>query len=319
MKTFQFRAMNSDILLAAEGKADQVEEGFERARQFVDESEARFSRFSDTSELSDLNRSAGRWFQASPDFFTVVALAQRFFHITRGLFDPSILPNLRRVGYDKSMDLLRNEGSTPLFESLLAGERHSFSEIDLDETSQKIRLPAGMSIDLGGIAKGWIAEQAAIVLSGYASPCLVNAGGDMFLIGLPEGETHWPVELEDPFQPENTLTVLRVDPGAVATSAVTKRVWTQGDKSRHHLIDPRTGEPAVTEWVSVTVLADHSFEAEVFAKALLIAGPLEADNFIRSSGIHLSYVAVDHERKLWNGLDPSQDRSPILMECANVH
>ncbi len=226
MKTLQFRAMNSDILLAAEGKADQVEEGFERAQQFVHESEARFSRFSDTSELSDLNRSAGRWFQASTDLFAVIVLARRFFHITRGLFDPSILQDLRRVGYDKSMDLLRKEGSTPLFESLLEGEHHSFSEIDLDEAGQKVRLPEGMAIDLGGIAKGWIAEQAAVVLSGYASPCVVNAGGDMFLVGLPEGETHWQVELEDPFQPENTLTMLRVNPGAVATSTVTKRIWT---------------------------------------------------------------------------------------------
>ena len=58
------------------------------------------------SELSALNRSAGkRWFKASPDLFTVLRLARRFFHLTRGLFDPSILPDLKRVGYDRSMDL----------------------------------------------------------------------------------------------------------------------------------------------------------------------------------------------------------------------
>lgn len=141
----------------------------------------------------------------------------------------------------------------------------------------------------------------------------------MFLIGLPEGETHWPVELEDPFQPENTLTLLQVDPGAVATSTVTKRIWTQGDKSRHHLIDPRTGEPAVTEWVSVTVMAQHAYEAEVFAKALLIAGPLEAENIVRNGGIHFSFVAVDHNRKLWNGPEHLEDQSPKMMENAYVH
>ena len=158
---------------------------------------------------------------------------------TGGLFDPAILPALRRAGYDRSMDLLREKGAAPLFESLLEGGHPSFSEMELDDANHTIRLPAGMALDLGGIAKGWIAEQAAILLSRFASTCAVNAGGDMFLVGLPEGQSQWPVELEDPLQPENTLTLLRVNPGAVATSTVTKRTWKQGEISRHHLIDRR--------------------------------------------------------------------------------
>src|SRR5512147_1469500 len=100
MKTLQFRAMNTDILLAAEGEAGQLEEGLAQAEKFIRASETRFSRFSEASELSALNRSAGEWFQASADLFEVIALARRFYHVTRGLFDPSILPDLRRAGYD---------------------------------------------------------------------------------------------------------------------------------------------------------------------------------------------------------------------------
>ena len=144
-----------------------------------------------------------------------------------------------------------------------------------------ILLPPGMALDLGGIAKGWIAEQAALILSDFSSACAVNAGGDMFLIGFPDGEDHWSVALEDPLQPEIHLTTLKVDPGAVATSSVTKRTWKQGEKQRHHLIDPRTGEPAVTDWLSMTVIAAHAYEAEVFAKALLIGGPKECEDIAR--------------------------------------
>jgi FAD:protein FMN transferase len=121
----------------------------------------------------------------------------------------------------------------------------------------------------------------------------------MFLVGLPDGVEQWPVALEDPLQPENTLTMLNVDPGAVATSAVTKRVWQQAGQNRHHIIDPRTGEPAVSDWISVTVIAPHAYEAEVFAKALLIAGPQEAQEILRHSGIRFTYLAVDQEKKLW--------------------
>jgi len=299
METFRFRSMNTDILLAAQGTPARVAEGFQEAHQFIQASEGRFSRFSEQSELSDLNRSAGTPFQASPDLFLVIALAQRFFHQTRGLFDPSILPDLRRVGYDRSMDLLRQQGAAPLFESLLAGEHPSFSEMELDERRGMILLPTGMALDLGGIAKGWIAEQAALILSEFSSACAVNAGGDMFLVGLPDGEKQWQVALEDPLQPEINLTMLKVDPGAVATSAVTKRVWKQGEKQRHHLIDPRTGEPAVTDWLSVTVMAAHAYEAEVFAKALLIGGLQESEEIARKCGTQFSYLAVDQDRKIW--------------------
>jgi thiamine biosynthesis lipoprotein ApbE len=121
----------------------------------------------------------------------------------------------------------------------------------------------------------------------------------MFLVGLPEGETQWPVAIEDPLQPEKDITTIYVDPGAVATSAVTKRIWKQGEKQRHHLIDPRTGEPAQTDWLSVTVIAPHAYEAEVFAKALLIGGPQESEEIGHNEGTRFSYLAVDHDRKIW--------------------
>jgi thiamine biosynthesis lipoprotein len=307
METLHLRAMNTDILLAAEGQADRLQAGFEQASGFIQSGERRFTRFSEDSELSALNRSSGKRFKASPELFSVVALTRRFFHLTRGLFDPSILPDLKRVGYDRSMDVLRKLGPSPLLESLLASEHPSFSEMDLDESDQTILLPSGMTLDLGGIAKGWIAEQAANLLSGYATACAVDAGGDMFLVGLPDGLEQWQVALEDPLQPENTLTTLNVNPGAIATSTVTKRVWQQAGKNQHHIIDPRTGEPAVSDWISVTVIAPHAYEAEVFAKALLIAGPQEAQELVRHSGIRFTYLAVDQAKKIWGNYEIIED------------
>ena len=98
----------------------------------------------------------------------------------------SILPDLKRAGYDRSLEVVLRDGATPLFDSLMdIGTRHSFSEVDLDEANLCIRLPEGMTVDLGGIAKGWIAEHAARLLSEHAVTAAVNAGGDMFLVGLP--------------------------------------------------------------------------------------------------------------------------------------
>jgi thiamine biosynthesis lipoprotein len=78
----------------------------------------------------------------------------------------------------------------------------------------------------------------------------------------------------------------------VATSAVTKRKWQYNGRNQHHLIDPRTGLPAETEWVSVTVWAEHAAEAEVYAKALLIGG-IEAANQFFSHSSKKAFLAVD--------------------------
>jgi thiamine biosynthesis lipoprotein len=165
----------------------------------------------------------------------------------------------------------------------------------LDWAGIRVLLPAGLRIDLGGIAKGWIAEQAALRLSRFAPVCSVEAGGDLFAIGAPSDEPGWMVGLEDPFHPEQDLAVLSVGPSAVATSSVIKRRWTSGQAERHHLIDPRSGEPAETPWASLTVIAAHAAEAEVLAKAALIGGN-ESLYELRGRYPKAVFIAVD-----WNG------------------
>lgn len=287
----EFRAMNSNIVLAA-GGSDQnmIKRGFLVAREYIRISEQRFTRFTDTSELADLNRSAGEWFQASPEMFTVLQAAKNMAIKTNGLFNPAILPALKQAGYDRSMDEIRNNPARTSRIEVLA--LVDFRTILLDTATRSVCLPEGMQIDLGGIAKGWIAEQTARQLAQYSQACAVSAGGDMFMINLPQDEPDWLIGLEDPMRPEHDLALLHVSPGALATSSITKRKWQHNGRAQHHLIDPRTGEPAITEWLSVTVWAEQAVEAEVYAKALLIGGQVVA-NELFSNLQSKAYLAVD--------------------------
>ncbi len=298
MEYFEFRAMNTDILLAAEGLPDRLAAGFLRARAFIDASEARLTRFSDQSELAALNRGAGNWFRASQELFEILEEAKDLSRQTEGLFDPSILDALERAGYDRSMDEIRLHETIVPRSSRTPAPRLNLSDIELAREFHAVRLPQGMRIDLGGIAKGWIAEHAANILGEHSAAVTVDAGGDLFMVGTPEDSPTWDIGLEDPFDSDRVLTLLHVEAGAVATSSVLKRRWKVDDHVRHHLIDPRSGEPAVTDWVTVTVMAPHATVAEVFAKALLIAGPREADHIARRR-LDIAYVAVDHLGQLW--------------------
>jgi thiamine biosynthesis lipoprotein len=298
MEYCEFRAMNSDVVLAAEGTHESIARGFDQAQALIRALEARLTRFSDTSELAQLNRSAGSRFGASHELYTLVRQAYDFVNETDGLFDPTILDALENAGYDRSMDdMLRGAHSvTRLTEP--SSMKWDASKISFDPHVRTIRLPRGMRLDLGGIAKGWIAERAAHKLAEHADACAVSAGGDMFMIGLPAQETAWRIELEDPRDPDQTLAVLRVQPGAVATSSVTKRRWLQAERMQHHLIDPRTGQPAETDWLSVTVIAPRATVAEVFAKALLIAGSRQAER-LAARRSDLAFIAMDRTGQLW--------------------
>jgi thiamine biosynthesis lipoprotein len=297
MEYFEFRAMNSDIVMAAEGLPKRVAPGFEATQAFIEARERQLSRFFAQSELSQLNGAAGSWFMASPELFDLVRMARDFYLQTGGLFDPSILPDLIRVGYDRSMDEIRAEGVSA-YVIPWRRQKIAFDQLQLDEPDRQIWMPPGMKIDLGGIAKGWIAEQAAWRLAGYAAACAISAGGDIVLIGTPEGQSAWEIALEDPRDPERSLATLYAPPGAVATSSIAKRSWRQSGRLRHHLIDPRTGEPAETDWLSVTVFAPQAVTAEVYAKVLLIAGSsLAMDIVARIS--EARFIAVDRQGCLW--------------------
>jgi thiamine biosynthesis lipoprotein len=273
MEYDEFPAMNTTVQVAAEGMREDLELGFTRVRSFIAECEARFSRFLPDSELSQLNRSTGIWFDASTGLFDMIKEGLQLHQLTDGLFDPSILSALEQAGYDRSMDDLRESVAQPAAKDVQKNPSHLW-QIQMDPARYRIRLPKDLQIDLGGIAKGWIAEQAVHLLAEYSPACAVSAGGDMVFYGVPSGASDWQISLEDPLDEHRLLNILQVRSGALATSTVTRRRWLQDGQERHHIIDPRTGAPAEVEWLSVTVGAPKATTAEAFAKAILIGGRL---------------------------------------------
>jgi len=296
MEFDEFSAMNTVVQVAAEGNPIDLQLGFAQVRQFIAECEGQFSRFLPSSELTQLNQSAGRWFQASPEMFEIIQEALDLYILTDGLFDPSIMNSLIQAGYDQSMDKLRRMASVPIIPGF-AYKRIPLEEILLDAERHAIHLPVGMQIDLGGIAKGWVAAKAANLLSRYTHATTVSVGGDMVFVGVPASQTTWRVSLEDPRDEQCMLAVLHVGAGSLATSTITRRRWMQGNQPRHHIIDPRTGAPAEINWLSISVYTEKATYAEAFAKALLIAGPTGAAG-LATRLPNLNFIAVRQDGSL---------------------
>jgi thiamine biosynthesis lipoprotein len=267
LQRLDLRVMNSDIELVC-GAPDATGR-LGRAARWLHAYEQRFSRFVALSELSRLNASAGRPFVASPALFGLVRLALALAERSGGLFDPTVLSDLTRAGYDRSFELVPQSRAVLQTSS---GRRFSWRDVELDAASRRITMPEGCGIDLGGIGKGYAVDRLAAMLGRTA---LVNGGGDVYASGRPPDEGAWQVGVTDPFRRERDLLVLRVVDRGVATSSSLRRRWRIGDAVMHHLIDPRTGRPSASDAVQVTVVALTATEADYLAKVTLLLGAAE--------------------------------------------
>jgi len=212
----------------------------------------RLTRFSPDSELSRFNASAGRWVDVSPELEALLRESLRACETSGGLVNVAVLASMQAIGYTRPLA----EGR-PTTTVAVARPLPPLPQV-LEVRPGAGRLKPGAGIDLGGIAKGWMADR---LLEELGSNALANLGGDLSAGGPGPAGAGWPVGL-------GGVTVLLRNQGA-ATSSVRRRRWGE----LHHLIDPRTGQPANTGLAEVSVVASTGLEAEVVAKTALLVGP----------------------------------------------
>jgi len=275
--TYQFRAMGTDIHLWLDSPPEVAGEPFAHARQLFEDVEQCLSRFRHDSELSKLNKQAGQMVRASRMLWDVLILALDYAEDTNGLFDPTLLNAVESAGYTITFDHIGSGGEGTASDATPLPGR--WQEIEVDEMHRGVKLPHGVGLDFGGIAKSYTAGWAAQIL-GLWGPCMVNAGGDIAAGDAPHGRKGWPVEVGlprvDGKEVDEDLVKLLISNETLATSGIDHRRWRVNGRWMHHIIDPRTGKPAQTDALTVTTLGKTGPEAEIWSKLLLIEGVDEA-------------------------------------------
>ena len=286
--SISFRAMGTTVNVWAEG-TDAVVTELEALPAWFNDIENRLSRFRPHSDLSRLNAQAGQWV-AVDDLLLNAVLASRYAAVqTEGIYNPLVLPALMRAGYDRSFEMLEsNRHSVDLNETPHTTDWH---QIEIDIGAKMIRLPQHAAIDLGGVGKGWLADRLAQHFFQHGS-CVVDIGGDMSVRGAPASSFAWEVDIEDPFTFE-TLGTVRLRDAAIATSGVNSRRWIQNGQRRHHIIDPRTNQPATTDVLTATVIHSNGTLAEAYAKALVILGAVAGLRWLQQQ--HGTGLVVCHD------------------------
>ena len=267
-----FRSMATDVTLRVVGARTGATAALEAAEQVVTRVATSCTRFDPTSALMRANAAPQHWHEVPAELFDALREAAWAHDDTDGLFDPRVLDILTSWGYDRSLPFRSGDVSVPAGPAgrpTAPGRRRWRPRFDEDRRAVRLgRVP----VDLGGIGKGLAVRWAAQQLAGAGTATLVEAGGDLQAAGRgPDGDG-WRVAVEDPRGGSGPVAVLTLVDAGCATSSVRLRRWTVGDRPVHHLVDPRTGEPADSGLLWVTGVGPDVARAVVWSKALFLAG-----------------------------------------------
>ncbi|MDR1131046.1 MAG: FAD:protein FMN transferase [Oscillospiraceae bacterium] len=272
----EFFAMDTLIRLTAYGEnaAEAVGAAVERVREL-----ARMASPSDPeSDVCRINRSAGKaYVRVHPEILKMIKAAIAYGGITGGVFDITVGPLVALWGIGTE-----NAGR-PSGEAIDAARSYIGSDrILLDEAGCGVMLPAeGMSIDLGGIAKGFAADAALEIFRdfGVRSALIDMGASSIYTLGEKPDGTGWSVAVKHPRKSAGGpyLCTLQLSDQALSTSGDYERYFIQDGNRYHHILDPATGCPADSGVMSVTVIVDEDVPdcnmlADILTKAVFIAG-----------------------------------------------
>ncbi len=267
------------------------------ARELVDSYLAKVddaaNRFREDSEISRLVGRPGP-VTLSPTLTHLMTEALAAAELTDGDVDPTVGGAVRRLGYDRDLALVTDDGG-PVRAVVRAVPGYRSLALE----GSRLRMPAGVELDLGATAKAVAADRcAALVQGALGTGVLVSLGGDIATAG-PAPAKGWQIHVQD--RDEDPWTQITLPAGAaVATSSTVSRQWRRGGETVHHIVDPRTGRPAARVWRSVTVAADTCARANAVTTAALVRGERAVD-WVRGLGLPARFLRADGALVLTDG------------------
>ena len=264
--------MGTTAEVLIDGDASMVRAAFARLRSL----ESILTRFRPDSDLNQLHTRRGEWVRVSPELFNAFVWSERMYRETHGLFDPTIRTSLESSGYSSTFSNVVDDDRA-LDPPIPAP---GFDSVDIDRSTQSVRIAPGVSVDLGGVGKGLCADIVARELvSGGARSAYVSLGGDIHAAGEPPETGFWQVPLVHPISTA-IIAEHQLVSGGLVMSTVSMRAWKRGGATVHHIIDPRSGCSTNTDVVGVAVAARSAARAEALAKAAIVLGAADGAAFL---------------------------------------
>lgn len=229
------------------------------------------------SDVSRLNHeSGGAWVTISPETLEVIQRSLYWGERSSGALDITIGPVVELWNFDEETQKIPDTSQLSMATALV-----DYKTIEMKEGKVRLANP-GMALHLGAIGKGYAVDRAVDILKKAGiQNALVNAGGDLMVIGSRGHQHPWRVGLQHPRKPEAMLASMTLSGKAIATSGDYQRYFIRDDIRYHHILNPDSGMPA-RDITSATVIADNVMDADALATAIFVLGAEKGMKLIES-------------------------------------
>ncbi|MBU3189818.1 FAD:protein FMN transferase [Clostridium bowmanii] len=282
-----------------------AEKATQKALERIGDIENKMSVNMETSEITKLNDKAGKSGQKlSRDTYFVIDEAVKYSKLTEGAFDLSIEPivKLWGIGTDKERVPSKNEIEEKL-------KLVNYKDIILDSKNSTVKLKrTGQAIDLGGIAKGYTADEVKkVLINNKISSALINLGGNVYAVGSKSDGTSWSIGVQNPLDTRGKyLGNLRVTDKSVVTSGNYERYFIVDGKRYHHIFDPKDGYPSENGIISTTIVSDKSIDGDVLSTSTYVLGLTKGLKLVESiKGVEAIFITSDKKVYVTSGLKDS--------------
>ncbi|MFL0249709.1 FAD:protein FMN transferase [Clostridium neuense] len=263
--------------------------------------EASMNFYKASSEIGILNNCGfQKKVKLSRDVFKIIKKAKYFSEISQGAFDISLAPVIELWGVFTKHERVPLEKEIKETLSLV-----NYNNLILDESENTVKFyKENMQIDLGGIAKGYAADIAIkIYKQNNIRAAFINLGGNVMVFGEKPDNSNWSIGVQEPFKSRGDIIgVVNVSNKSVVTSGNYVRYFEDKGVKYHHIIDPRTGYPADSNLMSVTVISQNSMEGDALSTAAFVLGDKEGMQFIKNYGAKAIFITKDKKVKITSNM-----------------
>ena len=253
----------------------------------------KMSVFKEDSEVSKINRNAGGEYQKiSEDTYYVLETSLKYCNMSQGVFDPTIRPLVDVWGFGRENQKVPSKNEIEKAKKFV-----NYNDLETDKAKKAVRLnKENQSIDLGGVAKGFAADEIRdILVSNNIKNAIIDLGGNIFALGNKQNGMAWNIGIQDPLATSGEhMGIISVFNKSVVTSGNYERFFEANGKRYHHILDPRTGHPSESGVISATIISDNSIDGDALTTCAYVMGLETGYELIESlDGVDAIFITED--------------------------
>lgn len=251
-----------------------------------------FSATNTDSELYKLNHANGQPFTVSSETANLIQEGIHYSELSGGAFDLTIEP------VSALWDFKADKPTVPSSDAIAQAVSHvDYTKVDIQDNTVTLEDPEA-GIDLGAIAKGYIADQVKTYLKKQGiKHAIINLGGNVDVIGTKPDGSKYNIGIPKPFDESGeAITSVQLKDQTVVTSGIYERYFKKNGKLYHHILDPRTGYPCENNLYSVSIITDSSTKADALSTTCFLLGYEKGMELIQSmDGVEAIFITDDEK------------------------